>query len=315
MMPMHPKTTVKGSRGTEMTLELKAERGGDRIDSYLQEQTEYSRNRIQSLLKSGRITVNGVSVSKSYALRAGDRIEIEPPEIIPCDVRPEPIPLDIVYEDQDICVLNKPQGMVVHPAPGVSDGTMVNALLYHIDSLSAINGVIRPGIVHRIDKDTSGLLVVAKNDRAHRFLAVRFAQHSITRAYSTVVHGVMENDKGTVDAPLGRDPHNRKAMAVTEKNNKRAVTHYSVIKRYQNYTHLDVRLETGRTHQIRVHMKYIGHPVIGDRTYGRNTPLDNQFAGQLLHAYLLGFLHPSTGEYMQFTSELPDYFKSVISKT
>ena len=173
----------------------------------------------------------------------------------------------------------------------------------------------RLGLVHRIDKDTSGLLVVAKNDRAHRFLAVQFAQHSITRAYSTVVHGVMENDKGTVDAPLGRDPHNRKAMAVTEKNNKRAVTHYSVIKRYQNYTHLDVRLETGRTHQIRVHMKYIGHPVIGDRTYGRNTPLDNQFAGQLLHAYLLGFLHPSTGEYMQFTSELPDYFKSVISKT
>lgn len=289
---------------------------GIRADKFIADAVEsFSREKLKEIFDEKNVSIGGKAAKPSQKVRTGDVVRVLLPETYELELLPQNIPLRIVYQDEDIVIVDKPQGMVVHPAPGVSDGTMVNALLYHIDSLSAINGVIRPGIVHRIDKDTSGLLVVAKNDRAHRFLAVQFAQHSITRAYSTVVHGVMENDKGTVDAPLGRDPHNRKAMAVTEKNNKRAVTHYSVIKRYQNYTHLDVRLETGRTHQIRVHMKYIGHPVIGDRTYGRNTPLDNQFAGQLLHAYLLGFLHPSTGEYMQFTSELPDYFKSVISKT
>lgn len=288
---------------------------GIRADKFIADAVEsFSREKLKEIFDEKNVSVGDKAAKPSQKLRTGDIVRVLLPETHVLELLPQNLPLRIVYQDEDIVIVDKPQGMVVHPAPGVSDGTMVNALLYHIDSLSAINGVIRPGIVHRIDKDTSGLLVVAKNDRAHRFLAVQFAQHTITRAYSTVVHGVMENDKGTVDAPLGRDPHNRKAMAVTEKNNKRAVTHYSVMKRYQNYTHLDVRLETGRTHQIRVHMKYIGHPVIGDRTYGRNTPLDNQFAGQLLHAYLLGFLHPSTGEYMQFTSELPDYFESVISK-
>ena len=288
---------------------------GIRADKFIADAVEsFSREKLKEIFDEKNVSVGDKAAKPSQKLRTGDIVRVLLPETHVLELLPQNLPLRIVYQDEDIVIVDKPQGMVVHPAPGVSDGTMVNALLYHIDSLSAINGVIRPGIVHRIDKDTSGLLVVAKNDRAHRFLAVQFAEHTIARAYSTVVHGVMENDKGTVDAPLGRDPHNRKAMAVTEKNNKRAVTHYSVMKRYQNYTHLDVRLETGRTHQIRVHMKYIGHPVIGDRTYGRNTPLDNQFAGQLLHAYLLGFLHPSTGEYMQFTSELPDYFESVISK-
>ena len=312
MMPMHPKTTVKGSRGTEMTLELKAERGGDRIDSYLQEQTEYSRNRIQSLLKSGRITVNGVSVSKSYALRAGDRIEIEPPEIIPCDVRPEPIPLDIVYEDQDICVLNKPQGMVVHPAPGHADGTLVNALLFHLGELSSIGGVQRPGIVHRIDRMTSGLLVVAKNDAVHRALAEQFQTHEAGREYLALVDGNLREENGTVNAPIGRHPQDRKRMAIVD-NGREAVTHWNVLERFRTHTLLHVALETGRTHQIRVHMASIHHPVTGDEVYGAKKA-QLGLAGQALHGYRMHFLHPAKGVSMSFCVPIPDYFMSALKK-
>ena len=328
MMPMHPKTTVKGSRGTEMTLELKAERGGDRIDSYLQEQTEYSRNRIQSLLKSGRITVNGVSVSKSYALRAGDRIEIEPPEIIPCDVRPEPIPLDIVYEDQDICVLNKPQGMVVHPAPGNPDGTLCNALMFHLKDLSGIGGAMRPGLVHRIDKNTSGLLVIAKNDDAHNFLANELKTHSVARTYCALCEGNFRQDSGTVDAPLARHKTDRKRMAVYPAGTagaREAVTHWFVRERFPNSgaggrTLLRVELETGRTHQIRVHMAYINHPLVGDDVYGTGAASavrgrnDLGFVGQALHAERLRLIHPRTHEQMEFFAPLPEHFKAALEK-
>jgi len=292
------------------------EESGQRVDKFLSEAVaEFSRERLKEIFEEGNVMVDGKPTKPSLRLKSGDAVSALLPETEILRVEAQDIPLHIVYQDQDIAIIDKAQGMVVHPAPGASDGTMVNALMYHMDHLSAINGVIRPGIVHRIDKNTSGLLVVAKNDTAHRKLAAQFAEHSITRAYSTVVHGVLPNQKGTVDAPIGRDPHNRKAMAVTERNNKRAVTHYSVIAKYQEYTHLDVRLETGRTHQIRVHMKYIGHPVIGDPLYGRNTELDRGFDGQLLHAYLLGFRHPSSGEYIEFRSELPQYFYRLIAKS
>ena len=233
---------------------------------------------------------------------------------MPYEAKAENIPLDIVYEDNDLLVVNKPKGMVVHPAAGNYDGTLVNALLYHCgDSLSGINGVLRPGIVHRIDKDTSGLLIVAKNDESHKFLSGQIKEHSFTREYEAVVWGSVREDEGTVNAPIGRNPNDRKKMCITQKNSKEAVTHYSVIARYKGYTHIRCVLETGRTHQIRVHMASLGHPVAGDLVYGvKNEKV--AFEGQCLHAKKIGFVHPATGEYMEFDSELPEYFKNFLTK-
>ncbi|MCR5652672.1 MAG: RluA family pseudouridine synthase, partial [Ruminococcus sp.] len=244
----------------------------------------------------------------------GDRVEISVPEPVAYEAKAENIPLDIVYEDDDLLVVNKPKGMVVHPAAGNYEGTLVNALLYHCKGkLSGINGVIRPGIVHRIDKDTSGLLLVAKNDKAHNNLAEQIKEHSLTREYEAIVYGNIEDDSGVIDAPIGRHHSDRKRMAVTDKNSKNAVTHFEVIERLKGYTYMKFRLETGRTHQIRVHCAYIGHPVSGDKVYGvknEKTSLD----GQCLHARKIGFIHPATGEYMEFVSDLPEYFEKYLIK-
>lgn len=286
-----------------------------RVDKFLSEiVAEFSREKLKQVFDEHLVLIGGKPVKPSEKVLKGDIVRITLPETSALAVEAQNIPLNIVYEDEDIAVVDKPQGMVVHPAPGNYTNTMVNGLLFHIKNLSAINGVIRPGIVHRIDKDTSGLLVVAKNDAAHHQLAQQFDAHTITRAYTAVVHGVIANDKGIVDAPIGRDPSNRKAMAVTERNNKRAVTHYQTVKRYEHVTHINLQLETGRTHQIRVHMKYIRHPVVGDRQYGYDMPLDKLFEGQLLHACLLGFIHPRTHQYMEFYSEIPQYFYKIIDK-
>ena len=288
---------------------------GERIDKFLSDMlSSYSRSYVQKLISDSLVLVDNKNIKSNYKLRAGDAITIYIPVPRELEVTPENIPLDIIYEDDDIIVINKPKGMVVHPAAGNYDGTLVNALLYHCgDSLSGINGVLRPGIVHRIDKDTSGLLIVAKNDFAHRSLAEQIKEHSFTREYESIVFGNLKNDSGTVDAPIGRNPKDRKKMCVTEKNSKNAVTHYSVITRYKGYTHIKCKLETGRTHQIRVHMAYIGHPVSGDKVYGiKSERVD--FEGQCLHARKIGFIHPKTNEYIEFTSELPDYFKKYLTK-
>lgn len=286
-----------------------------RIDKYLADSIDdLTRSSIASLVEKSNVLVNGKTVSKNYKLRAGDKVEINIPEPVEYKAEAENIPLDIVYEDDDLAVVNKPKGMVVHPAAGNYSGTLVNALLYHCkDNLSGINGVIRPGIVHRIDKNTSGLLIVAKNDKSHNHLAKQIKEHSFTREYEAVVVGNIKDDKGTVDAPIGRHHIDRKKMTVTEKNSKNAVTHYEVLARYKGYTHIKCILETGRTHQIRVHMAYIGHPVSGDDVYGIKNEKVN-FTGQCLHARKIGFIHPTSGEYMEFTSELPDYFKLFLKK-
>ncbi len=260
------------------------------------------------------MSVNGKPVTKSFSLKLGDVICVNVPEPKSLAVEAQDIPLDIVYEDNDLLVVNKPKGMVVHPAAGNYDGTLVNALLSHCkDSLSGINGVIRPGIVHRIDKDTSGLLVVAKNDAAHIGLAEQIKTHSFTREYRTVVVGNVKNDVGTIDAPIGRNPKDRKKQAVTDKNSKNAVTHYEVIKRFNGFTYLKVRLETGRTHQIRVHMAYRGTPVAGDAVYG-DPKKTYGLSGQCLHAAKLGFVHPITGEYLEFNAPLPEYFEDFLKR-
>ena len=284
---------------------------GQRIDKYISGNTEnLTRSAIQNLIEKSKITVNGKSVSKNYKLRDGDNIEIEIPEPENLDVKPENIPLDIVYEDNDLLVVNKPKGMVVHPAHGNYNGTLVNALLYHCkDSLSGINGVIRPGIVHRIDKNTSGLLIVAKNDISHVKLSEQIKAHSFTREYEAIACGYFKDKSGTVDAPIGRHHTDRKKMCVTYENSKNAVTHYEVIKQYGGYAHVRLRLETGRTHQIRVHLSYINHPVLGDDVYGKSY---KGIDGQCLHAKKIGFIHPTTGEYMEFISEVPDYFQKIL---
>ena len=286
-----------------------------RLDKLLGEAfPEFTRSALQKLIERGNVTKDGKPLAKNYKAKAGERIEllIPPPETM--DAKPEDIPLEIVYEDDDLLVVNKPKGMVVHPAPGHSSGTLVNALLYHCgDSLSGINGVIRPGIVHRIDKDTSGLLIVAKNDTAHAHLAQQIKEHSFTRIYEAVVYGNVKEDSGTVDAPIGRHPTDRKRMCVTEKNSRNAVTHYEVLARYPGFTHLRLKLETGRTHQIRVHMAYLGHPVAGDPVYGVKKVI-TFLGGQCLHARVIGFVHPTTGEYLEFTSELPAYFTTFLKK-
>lgn len=270
---------------------------------------QFSRSQLKRWIDDGTVTVNGQTVKAKYQLQAGDRVVIEPETPVEIDLEPENIPLDIVYEDDDVLVVNKPQGMVVHPAPGHPNHTLVNALMYHAP-LSSINGELRPGIVHRIDKDTSGLLMVAKTDRAHRSLTAQLKEKSNLREYVALVHGVIKENEGTIDAPLARWPKDRKKQAVVV-GGRHAVTHFRVLKRYQHYTLVACRLETGRTHQIRVHMKYINHPLAGDSLYGPRKTLPGH--GQYLHARLLGFEHPVTGEEMVFTASLPDYFEQMLS--
>lgn len=296
-------------------LEFTAENTGSspRIDKWLSEQDcGVSRSMLQKLLKEMKITVNGKPVTKSYQVKDGDIVSVEIPEPVALDVVPENIPLEIVYQDEHLLVVNKPKGMVVHPAAGNYSGTLVNALLYHCEGkLSSINGVIRPGIVHRIDKNTSGLLIVAKTDNAHSALAEQIKAHTFTREYQAVVCGRFRETTGTIDAPIGRHHTDRKKMCVTEKNSKEARTEYTVLDEFNGYSHIKLKLFTGRTHQIRVHMSYIGHPVLGDDVYGKAS---KYCEGQCLHAKKIGFVHPADGEYYEFDSELPDYFKYVLNK-
>ncbi len=291
------------------------EKQGTRLDVVLSFCiADISRSFIQKLIDEGNVAIDGSTVrSKKEKVKAGQCISITIPEPENLEVLPQDIPLDIVYEDEDVLVVNKPRGMVVHPAPGNPDGTLVNAIMHHCAGrLSTINGVIRPGIVHRIDKDTSGLLVIAKNDAAHASLAAQLEEHSITRRYRAIVYNSFADDSGTVDAPIGRDPKNRLRMAVIQ-GGRRAVTHYKVLERLGRFSYIEAQLETGRTHQIRVHMAYIKHPLLGDFVYG--PPKNNLGAdGQMLHAKVLGFVHPRTGEYMEFDSELPEEFTKVLEK-
>ena len=281
---------------------------GTRADKFLAEAIDHlTRSALQKLISAGNVEIDGKSIVKSRVLKEGEDISVLIPDAVSLDVEAEDIPLNIYYEDDDLLVVYKPKGMVVHPAPGNHNGTLVNALLWHCkDSLSGINGVLRPGIVHRIDKDTSGLLLVAKNDFAHVSLAAQIKEHSLNRIYQTIVYGVNMDDEGDVDAPIGRSTKDRKKMAVID-GGRTAQTHYSVVKRYVGFTHVQCKLKTGRTHQIRVHMAYIGHPVAGDAVYGPKNVI-TQLSGQCLHAGTIGFIHPRTGEYMEFTAPLPEYF-------
>lgn len=293
------------------------EEGKDsRLDAYLGRQLEdLSRSYIQKVLKNGGVLVNGKAVKSSYKVTVGDQIEIEVPEAVEPEITAEEMPLDILYEDQDIILINKPKGMVVHPAAGHYSGTLVNGLMAHCkDDLSGINGVMRPGIVHRIDMDTTGVLIVCKNDVSHRCIADQLKAHSITRKYYAIVHGVIREEEGTIDAPIGRHPVDRKKMCINEKNGKEAVTHYRVLKRFERYTYVECQLETGRTHQIRVHMASIHHPLLGDNVYGPAKCPFPDLEGQTLHAGVLGIIHPRTGEYMEFSAPLPDYFQKLLLK-
>ena len=288
---------------------------GIRLDRILSEELPgSSRSFFQKLLKEGNVTVNGKPVKPSYLASPGDSVEIRLPDPEELAVLPEDIPLDILYEDDDLLVINKPKDMVVHPAAGHSSGTLVNAVLYHCgESLSGINGVMRPGIVHRIDKDTTGALLVCKNDFSHQALAEQLKVHSITRRYRAIVSGNIVEESGTVDAPIGRHPVDRKKMAVNYKNGKEAMTHYTVLEHFRNASYIECALETGRTHQIRVHMSSIGHPLLGDEVYG-NGKNPYHLQGQALHAMILGFVHPRTGEYMEFCAPLPDYFTTLLDR-
>lgn len=294
---------------------ITTEEVGKRIDAFLSDKLEdFSRSAITKAIEKGLLTVNDKTVSKSYKLNLDDEVSFTIEDPVELDVVAQDIPLDIVYEDDDLLVVNKPKGMVVHPAAGNYTDTLVNALLFHCkDSLSGINGVLRPGIVHRIDKNTSGLLIVAKNDISHRHLAQQIKEHSFTREYLTIVYGNIKDDSGTIDAPIGRHHTDRKKMCVTTKNSKNAVTHYEVLERLNGYTFLRCKLETGRTHQIRVHMSYIGHPVAGDDVYGPKKVI-KQLEGQCLHAQKLGFIHPKTNEYLEFSSEIPSVFSEFLHK-
>lgn len=285
---------------------------GKRIDKYLGETTEYTRSKIQKMIENKNVLVNDKEVKASYTLKENDVLEITE-YIEETDILPENIPLDIYYEDEDLIVVNKPSGMVVHPAPGNYTGTLVNALLYHTNNLSSVNTNVRPGIVHRIDADTSGLLLVAKNDKSHNILAEQIQKKEVTREYIALVEGTITEDTATIDAPIGRDINNRKKMTVTSTNSKEAVTHIKVLERYNKSTLIRCKLETGRTHQIRVHLNYINHPVVNDPVYGYKKLIDEKF-GQMLHAEKLGFVHPTTKEYMEFVAPVPDKFNNILNK-
>ena len=297
------------------TLRRTADREGERADAFLARTVpDLTRSAAQRLLEEGRVTRAGRPVRKNDRLAPGQELEVQLPDPEPVEIVPQDIPLDVVYEDGDVIVVNKPVGLVVHPAPGHPDGTLVNALLYHCGtSLSGINGELRPGIVHRIDRDTSGLIIAAKNDRAHLALAAQLQDHTLARTYEAVAVGNLREDRGTVDAPIGRCPSDRKKMAVVDRGGRSAVTHWEVVERFPGYTHIRCRLETGRTHQIRVHMACIGHPLLGDTVYGAKKPVPG-LAGQCLHAAELRFLHPRTGEPVTVEAPLPDWFRAVLER-
>lgn len=285
-----------------------------RIDKYLSALCpDLSRSYIQKLLKEGQVLVNGAGVKASYVVSEEDRVELEIPQAVEPEIEAEPLDLDIIYEDQDIILVNKPKGMVVHPAAGHYSHTLVNGLMYHCkDQLSGINGVLRPGIVHRIDRDTTGILIACKNDMAHNSIAAQLKEHSITRRYQAIVHGVLREEEGTVKAPVGRHPTQRKKMSINFDHGRDAVTHYRVLKRFRQFTYIECRLETGRTHQIRVHMASIHHPLLGDQVYGPSKCPAAGLEGQTLHAGTLGFVHPRTGKYMEFNAPLPEYFQRLL---
>lgn len=297
------------------TIDIKVEElEGERLDYYIALNIDkLSRSYVKKLIDDGLVLVNKEKSKSSYILKQGDNIQIHIPEPKKLEAIAEDLPIDIIYEDNDLLIVNKPQDMVVHPAYGNSTGTLVNSLLYNVSNLSSINGLIRPGIIHRLDKDTSGLLIVAKNDVSHRILSKQLRDRNVKRNYKALVHGVIKDDNGTIDAPIGRHPIYRKKMAVTTRNSKTAITHYNVIERFNDYTLLELSLESGRTHQIRVHMNYINHPVVGDPIYSR---VNNKFGlkKQMLHSHKVGFIHPSTNEYMEFTKDVPEYFKDILTK-
>lgn len=309
---MNENKPLADSEDGMMEWKVEAASAKDRIDKYVKSllDEDISRSQIQLWIQNGAITVNGTQVKVNHKVAEDDTVTLVVPEPEYTEIVPENIPLDVYFEDKDVIVVNKKRGMVVHPAPGHSTGTLVNALMHHCQDLSGINGELRPGIVHRIDKDTSGLIMAAKNDKAHASLAAQLKEHSATRKYFALVHGNLSHDQGTVDAPIGRDPHDRKMYTVIERNSKHAITHFQVMERFGDYTLLELKLETGRTHQIRVHMKFIGHPLVGDPMYGRSKGI--KMDGQALHAAVLGFVHPSSEEYMEFTAPLPADMEEVL---
>ncbi len=296
----------------QIELIIQQEQQGDRIDKAVSAiNNEWSRTQVQQWIKEGQVIVNGKEIKPNYKVTDGDHIIVTIPDPEELDVLAEEMNLDIYYEDSDVLVVNKPRGMVVHPATGHLSGTLVNGLMAHCKDLSGINGVLRPGIVHRIDKDTSGLLMVAKNDLAHESLVNQLVKKTVTRKYKAIVHGIIPHDHGTIDAPIGRDKRDRQSMTVTDENSKEAITHFNVIERYKDFTFVECQLETGRTHQIRVHMKYIGYPLAGDPKYGPKKTLS--IDGQALHAGVLGFIHPRTSEYLEFEAPLPEEFKNLLT--
>ncbi|WP_017380795.1 RluA family pseudouridine synthase [Paenisporosarcina sp. TG-14] len=296
----------------DFTYTISEEQKGERIDKALVTlEADWSRSQIQIWLKDGAVLVNGETAKPNYKVKLNDVITVTIPDVEPLDIEAEDLNLEIVYEDEDVLVVNKPRGMVVHPAPGHTSGTLVNGLMHQVTDLSGINGVLRPGIVHRIDKDTSGLLMVAKNDKAHVSLVDQLVKRTVTRKYTALVHGHIPHDKGTIDAPIGRDSRDRQSMAVIDKG-KHAITHFRVIERFGNFTLVECRLETGRTHQIRVHMKYIGFPLAGDPKYGPKKTIE--FNGQALHAGVVGFIHPRTEEYLEFEAPLPEEFTTLLEE-
>ncbi|EGG38286.1 pseudouridine synthase, RluA family [Paenibacillus sp. HGF5] len=299
------------TEASEWTVEADAAK--TRIDKYITENLgeDVSRSQVQLWIADGHVSVNDGPIKSNYKVSQGDRIVLKVPEPSAVEIIPEDIPLEIAFEDGDVIVVNKPRGMVVHPAPGHSSGTLVNALMFHCKDLSGINGELRPGIVHRIDKDTTGLIMAAKNDKAHASLAAQLKEHSVNRRYLALVHGNISHDQGTIDAPIGRDAQDRKLYTVTDRNSKHAVTHFTVVERFGDYSLLELKLETGRTHQIRVHMKYIGHPLVGDPVYGKSKGI--KLNGQALHAAVLGFVHPSTGEYMEFSAPMPSDMNELLT--
>lgn len=299
----------------EIVFDISPEMEDERIDKCISGyMADLSRSYVQKVIKDGSVSVNDAVVKANYRVKVDDRVRFVIPDSVEPDIPAQEIPLDILYEDKDILIVNKPKNMVVHPAPGHYEGTLVNAILYHCrGELSGINGVLRPGIVHRIDKDTTGSVIVCKNDETHRAVANLLKTHDITRKYRAVVYGNVKEDQGTVNAPIGRHPNDRKKMAVNEKNGKRAVTHYQVLERFGQYTYIECQLETGRTHQIRVHMASIGHPLLGDAVYtGRKAPF--HLEGQVLHAMTIGFVHPGSGQYVEFEAPLPEYFEKLLGK-